>query len=84
LNQLEYKNLRIYGSSDSWWQIGIYTCLLNLAMLLPIGVGRLGVREQIAASLFQGRTHAPVQIAFGWLVLFISILHGFIDLNHHW
>jgi len=71
-------------TTDSLWQIGIYTYLLNLAMLLPISIGRIGIREQSAVSLFQRSANAPVQIAFDWLVLFISILPGFIGLDLHW
>jgi hypothetical protein len=58
--------------------------LLNLAVLLPIGIGRIGITEQTAVSLFQRSADAPVQIAFGWLVLFISILHGFIGIALDW
>jgi uncharacterized membrane protein YbhN (UPF0104 family) len=77
-------SLAAVGGSESWWQMGIYTCLLNLAMLLPISIGGIGLREQIAVSLFQSSANAPVQIAFGWLVLFLSILHGLIGLALHW
>jgi glycosyltransferase 2 family protein len=77
-------SLAAVGGSESWWQMGIYTCLLNLAMLLPISIGGIGLREQIAVSLFQSSANAPVQIAFGWLVLFLSIVHGLIGLALHW
>lgn len=77
-------SLSAVGGDESWWQMGIYTCLLNLAMLLPVSIGGIGLREQIAVSLFKSSANAPVQIAFGWLVLFLSILHGLIGLAFHW
>jgi hypothetical protein len=77
-------SLAAVGGSESWWQMGIYTCLLNLALLLPISIGGIGLREQIAVSLFQSSANAPVQIAFGWFVLFVSILHGLIGLVLQW
>jgi len=77
-------SLSAVGGSESWWQMGIYTCLLNLAMLLPISIGGIGLREQIAVIHFQSSANAPVQIAFGWLVLLLSLLHGLIGLALHW
>lgn len=72
------------GGRETWWEMGLYTCLLNLAMLLPVSIGGIGVREQIAVSLFQSSANAPVQIAFAWLVLFLSLGHALIGLALHW
>ena len=72
------------GGRETWWEMGLYTCLLNLAMLLPVSIGGIGVREQIAVSLFQSSANAPVQIAFAWLVLFLSLVHALAGLALHW
>lgn len=72
------------GGRETWWEMGLYTCLLNLAMLLPVSIGGIGLREQIAVSLFQSSANAPVQIAFAWLVLFLSLVHALIGLALHW
>lgn len=72
------------GGRETWWEMGLYTCLLNLAMLLPVSIGGIGLREQIAVSLFKSSANAPVQIAFAWLVLFLSLVHALIGLALHW
>jgi uncharacterized membrane protein YbhN (UPF0104 family) len=64
---------------ESWWMIAIYTCALNLAMLLPVSIGGIGLREHLSALMFAAGT-ASAGVAFSWLVLLISVAHGLVGL----
>ena len=72
------------GGSETWWHMALYTCLLNLAMLLPVSIGGIGLREQIAVGLLHHGDDASTQVAFAWLVLAVSIAHGLAGLLLQW
>lgn len=76
-------SLAAVGGVEGWWPMGIYTCLLNLALMLPVSIAGIGLREQIAISLFQSSGNASVQVAFAWLVLALNLLHALIGLALH-
>ena len=79
-----WTSLIAIGGYEDWWQMGIYTCLLNLALVLPVSVAGVGLREQIAVMLFAASNNAPMQIAFGWLVLALNVVHALIGLGLQW
>lgn len=72
------------GGQESWWQMGIYTCLLNFALILPVSIAGIGVREQVALMLFQASGNAAVQVAFAWLVLMLNVVHALVGLALQW
>lgn len=76
--------LMAVGGHESWWQMGIYTCLLNLALMLPVSIAGIGVREQVALMLFQASGNAALQVAFAWLVLVLNVVHALIGLVLQW
>lgn len=76
--------LMAVGASETWWQMALYTCLLNLAMLLPVSIAGVGLREQIAVALLHHGDDASIQVAFAWLVLAVSIAHGLAGLLLQW
>ncbi len=79
-----WTGLMAVGGYEDWWQMGIYTCLLNLALVLPVSIAGVGLREQIAVMLFAASNNAPMQIAFGWLVLALNVVHAMIGLALQW
>lgn len=76
--------LAAVGGQQSWWEMGLYTCLLNLAMMLPVSIAGIGLREQIALRLFAAGGNAPVQVAFAWLVLVLNLIHALAGLALQW
>ncbi|MGV3661836.1 MAG: lysylphosphatidylglycerol synthase transmembrane domain-containing protein [Prosthecobacter sp.] len=76
--------LMAVGGHESWWQMGIYTCLLNFALILPVSIAGIGLREQVALMLFQASGNAAVQVAFAWLVLMLNVVHALVGLALQW
>ncbi|HEY1050998.1 MAG TPA: lysylphosphatidylglycerol synthase transmembrane domain-containing protein [Prosthecobacter sp.] len=76
--------LMAVGGHESWWQMGIYTCLLNFALILPVSIAGIGLREQVALMLFQASGNAAVQVAFAWLVLVLNLVHALVGLALQW
>lgn len=72
------------GGEESWWDMGIYTCLLNFALILPVSIAGIGLREQVALMLFQASGNAAVQVAFAWLVLLLNVIHALAGLALQW
>ncbi len=68
----------------SWWRMGLYTCLLNLAMLLPVSFAGVGLRDQLSASFLNQADNGAAGVALAWLVLAIFVLHGFVGLFLQW
>lgn len=76
--------LMAVGGHESWWQMGLYTCLLNFALILPVSIAGIGLREQVALMLFQSSGNAAVQVAFAWLVLLLNVVHALVGLALQW
>lgn len=77
--------LMAVGGSESWWRMAIYTCLLNLAVLLPVSIAGIGVREQLSVWLLRGDGGASdIAVAFSWLVLAVFLAHSLIGLALQW
>lgn len=76
--------LMAVGGHESWWQMGLYTCLLNFALILPVSIAGIGLREQVALILFQASGNAAVQVAFAWLVLVLHVMHALVGLVLQW
>lgn len=72
------------GGQQTWWEMGLYTCLLNLALMLPVSIAGIGLREQVALMLFASSGNAPVQVAFAWLVLALNLVHALAGLALQW
>lgn len=70
------------GGDQTWGSMGIYTSLLNLAVLLPVSIAGVGIREQLA-NWFLGEGSA-ISIAFGMLVLALFACHAVIGLVWQW
>lgn len=68
------------GGQDSWPHMGSYTVLLNLAMLLPVSIGGVGIREQLSVFMLSNASGAAGSVAFSWMVLLVTLLHGLIGL----
>ena len=68
----------------SWWRMGLYTCLLNLAMMLPVSLAGVGLRDQLSASFLNQADNGAAGVALAWLVLAIFVLHGFVGLFLQW
>lgn len=64
------------GGTDTWPYMGAYTLLLNLAMLLPVSIGGVGIREQLSIHLLSNSSGAAGSVAFSWMVLLVTLLHG--------
>ncbi len=80
LNALFYLAcMEAVGGNVSPVEMLLYSCLLNLALILPISIGGIGLREQLAVAFIQIAS-APTKVAFGWLVLFLSLLHAVVGL----
>lgn len=77
-------SLMAVGGTESWWHMGLYTCLLNLALMLPVSIAGIGLREQIAMMLFGTSGNAAVQVAFAWLVLALNLMHALAGLVLQW
>jgi uncharacterized membrane protein YbhN (UPF0104 family) len=77
-------SLSAVGGRETWFELALYTFILNLALILPVSIGGVGLREQIAVSLFQSSSNAPVQIAFGWIVFILTFIHGLVGLWIQW
>jgi hypothetical protein len=76
--------LHAVQGEQNWPQIGLYTCLLNLALLLPVSLAGVGLREQIAVAMFAQDGGAAVQVAFGCLVLLVNLGHALLALPLMW
>ena len=72
------------GGEALWIQMGTYTCLDNLAMVLPVSVGGIGIRESISVALFADGGEGVREVAFAWIVLFLGVLHGLIGFLLQW
>jgi hypothetical protein len=64
------------GGLDSWPRMGGYTLMLNLAMLLPISIGGLGIREHLAVMTLANAGGEAGSVAFSWMVLLVTAAHG--------
>ena len=72
------------GGGAEWIQMGIYTCLDNLTMMLPISVAGIGIRESLSVGLLAEGRDGVREVAFAWVVLFLGAMHGFIGFILQW
>lgn len=72
------------GGGANWIQMGIYTCLDNLTMLLPVSVAGIGIRESLSVGLLAEGGDGVREVAFAWVVLFLGAMHGFIGFILQW
>ena len=69
------------GLSKAWWVTATFTALLNFAMLLPVSIAGVGLRDQLAVHfLGSSMDDGAAQVAFSWIVLTVNVFHGLIGL----
>ena len=64
---------RAIGGAVDWTSMALYTCILNFALILPVSIAGVGIREQLALQFFGAGGESSLLIAFAWLAL---LLHG--------
>jgi hypothetical protein len=66
------------GGNETWIVMAIFTCLQSLALVLPVSIAGIGIREHIALALFSTDADGSLSVAFAWLVLILSLGHALI------
>jgi hypothetical protein len=75
---------KVTGVHGEMWRIALYYAVFNLAVLLPITVAGVGLREQCAVWFF-GRAGAmgAASVALSWFVLATTLVHVLIGALLH-
>jgi uncharacterized membrane protein YbhN (UPF0104 family) len=75
---------RVTGVPGELWRVALYYAVFNLAMMLPITIAGVGLREQCAVWLF-GREGAAgiASVALSWFVLATTLVHVLIGALLH-
>jgi glycosyltransferase 2 family protein len=76
--------LQAVGLQETWWEMGLYTCLLNLAMMLPVSIAGVGLRDQLSVAFLQVPVGSSASLAYAWVVLALLIAHGLMGLWFQW
>ena len=70
---------RAVGGEAAWTAMALYTFILNLALILPVSIAGIGIREHLAMEFF-GVGEGVLLIAFAWLGLVLHGCHALIGL----